>query len=165
MASSFDDTFGDLMISTTAVSFTNESLQNSSPTSTNLFGKIYYPTIACVGIIGNISNIIIMSRPSMRKYSSSIYLLGLAVADILVVTFGATLKYSVFKAWVVTSPRWFHEYLCVYNSWLIVSSNRLTWLITMAFTVERFIVVAFPMKYKRIILSVKNTKVILYCNF
>ena len=72
--------------------------------------QVYYPAVVVVGITGNILNIIIMTRPSMINYSSTIYLLGLAVADITVLIFQTTFKYIVYKGWHVVNPRGFHVF-------------------------------------------------------
>ena len=123
----------------------------------SLFSKIYYPVLTSVGLVGNVFNIIIMSSDVMLKHSSSINLLGLAVADILSLIF-YTFKYAVYKAWAVIEPHEFHVYLCVYNNWLLVAANRVTFFITIAFTIERFLAVSFPIKYKAWC-SVRKTKV------
>ena len=110
--------------------------------------KIYFPIVVVVGLSGNIINLIILSQRQLIGLSSSIYLIGLAISDILVLIFQATFKYILYKAFKVTNPLWLFSFLCIYNHWLLVGAIRASFGITVAFTIERWISITFPIRGK-----------------
>ncbi|ELU10700.1 hypothetical protein CAPTEDRAFT_191066 [Capitella teleta] len=119
------------------------SERRSGPIQT--FSQVYYVCLATIGISGNILNLAVMSKSSMSALSSTVYLKGLAVADILALIFQSILKYTVFKAYSVHNPPAFHVYLCVYNNWVLVGAVRTTFWITVGFTIERYVAIAHPL--------------------
>lgn len=110
------------------------------------------PIIITIGTIGNIFSFIVMLQREMRQTSTFFYLAALAVAD-TVVLFMSALKtwirlFSGFEMLHISSAScktfMFFTYLSLHlSAWLIV-----------AVTVERFIVVWFPLKAT----SICNTK-------
>lgn len=136
-----------LWLSATTASF-HEEIEDDGGGGIELkeyFGRIYYPIVVTIGIGGNIFNIIILSNKAMTKYSCTQYLLGLACADILVLTFQTTFKYVLQKSWQITEPREFHVYLCVFNNWILIGAVRTTFWVTVGFTIERYIAIAHPL--------------------
>ncbi|KAL3314125.1 hypothetical protein Ciccas_007263, partial [Cichlidogyrus casuarinus] len=114
---------------------------------TLVFGKVLSSIFASVGIITNFISIIVLCKPKMRS-STNTYLRAIAVADLLfcIAHFPMSLRmyeqfsrsYGFMIAYVVFC--WFHD-LC---------SSIVAWLTT-AFTIERFIVIRYPMVVKKFI--------------
>ena len=113
-----------------------------------LVAKIYFPIVTALGITGNSFNLMILSRKKLIVQSSSIYLIGLAIVDILVLIFQAFFKYVLYKAFGVEEPFWLFLYLCVYNHWALVGAIRSSYWVTVAFTIERWITISFPVQGK-----------------
>jgi hypothetical protein len=122
--------------------------------------------VCCVGIIGNIINIIVLSRKMMvKKSNTSIYLTALAIVDIIVTV--ATLPISVGR--IMELPelsryQGFYAYFIVY----IYPCQRMfhdtaNW-ITVALTVERYIAISLPLFYKSIC-SPSRARLIIFAIF
>ncbi|ELT92370.1 hypothetical protein CAPTEDRAFT_191249 [Capitella teleta] len=135
----------------TEIPFTEVTIWGITETRTpsNLFGKIYYSLVVFVGLVGNTLNLVILSKRNLTLFSSTVYLIGLACADILVLIFQTTLKYVVYKSWVVTGPHEFMNFVCVYNNWILIGAVRASFWITVGFTIERYIAIAHPLWGKR----------------
>lgn len=114
-------------------------------TTLDILGKVYYPCVIVTGIIGNVINMAVLSRPALIKHSSNVYLLGLAIADLLVLVFQVNFKYAVYKAYHVTRPRDFFAFLCVYNQGILIGAVRTSFWITVALSVDRYIAVSHPL--------------------
>lgn len=107
----------------------------------DFFHQYYIPSIILLGLIGNLLSCIVFLNTHLRIRSSSYYLAALATADftflvtLLLVWFNNTLGWKVFNkdGWCET---------LVYVS--AVCSSLSVWLIV-AFTVERFIAVQYPL--------------------
>ncbi len=111
--------------------------------------------LVIVGLIGNGFSVLVFTSREMRAISSNFYLLMLAVSDSLYLL-------SVFLAKVLTHLRCFHmkdTLADIYNRshimckllqfFLDVFSDYSTCLI-LVFTIERFIAVSIPLKFKEI---------------
>lgn len=107
----------------------------------DFFHQYYIPSIILLGLIGNLLSCIVFLNTHLRIRSSSYYLAALATADftflvtLLLVWLNNTLGWKVFNkdGWCET---------LVYVS--AVCSSLSVWLIV-AFTVERFIAVQYPL--------------------
>ena len=62
--------------------------------------KIVPVTLLTIGTVGNILNIIVLSRRQMRKYSTTIYLLFLAVSDMFML-WGSISRQILITVWHV----------------------------------------------------------------
>lgn len=112
----------------------------------SIFSKVYYVTTATLGLIFNILNIFILTRSRMIKHSSSVFLLGVSVADLLTVLFQIIFKYIVYGILKVRTPEWFFVFLCVYNHWLIVAMIRSSFFILLSFTILRYVSIKYSVK-------------------
>lgn len=107
----------------------------------DFFHQYYIPSIILLGLVGNLLSCIVFLNTHLRIRSSSYYLAALATADfgflvtLLLVWLNNTLGWKVFNkdGWCET---------LVYVS--AVCSSLSVWLIV-AFTVERFIAVQYPL--------------------
>nr|XP_034195962.1 thyrotropin-releasing hormone receptor-like [Osmia lignaria]XP_034195964.1 thyrotropin-releasing hormone receptor-like [Osmia lignaria]XP_034195965.1 thyrotropin-releasing hormone receptor-like [Osmia lignaria]XP_034195966.1 thyrotropin-releasing hormone receptor-like [Osmia lignaria] len=107
----------------------------------DFFHQYYIPSIILLGLVGNLLSCVVFLNTHLRIRSSSYYLAALATADfgflvtLLLVWLNNTLGWKVFNkdGWCET---------LVYVS--AVCSSLSVWLIV-AFTVERFIAVQYPL--------------------
>ncbi|KAL8582417.1 hypothetical protein ACOMHN_057644 [Nucella lapillus] len=138
-----------------------EQILNEIPEYRLLKALMLYvpPVLIVLGTLGNVFSFIILRRRAMVKVSSYHYLASLAVADSLVLYIG------LLRLWLaeVTGTA-FHDgsqWLCkVTVSLSYTASDLSVWLI-IAVTVERYIVVCFPLKASRMITTARAKKVIL----
>ncbi|XP_043584033.1 thyrotropin-releasing hormone receptor-like [Bombus pyrosoma] len=107
----------------------------------DFFHQYYIPSIILLGLVGNLLSCVVFLNTHLRIRSSSYYLAALATADfgflvtLLLVWLNNTLGWKVFnkEGWCET---------LVYVS--AVCSSLSVWLIV-AFTVERFIAIQYPL--------------------
>lgn len=115
-------------------------------TTLNLVLERYvYPIIFTLGMAGNLVSFFIWIQPKMRN-SCGYYFASLAIAEILVLVVHVPFSTvpSVFKAlWLKNST------MCEVFSVLFVASECWTIYLLMAMTVDRFIIVCYPMKKHR----------------
>ena len=118
------------------------------------------PIIIVLGTFGNVFSFIILRRRAMVKVSSYHYLASLAVADTLVLYIG------LLRLWLgeLTGSD-FHDssdWVCKLTvSFGYTASDLSVWLI-IAVTVERYIVVCFPLKASSMINTSRAKKVIIF---
>lgn len=115
----------------------------------------YTPALVLVGSIGNILSVIVFFRTKLRKLSSSYYLAALAISDtcFLCVTFVSWLNYIDIDIYSRNYYCQFFTYVCSLCSFLSV------WFVV-AFTVERFIAVLYPLK-RQTMCTVKRACIVL----
>ncbi|KAL8582770.1 hypothetical protein ACOMHN_021882 [Nucella lapillus] len=118
------------------------------------------PILIVVGTLGNVFSFIILRRRAMAKVSSYLYLASLAVADSLVLYIG------LLRLWMgeVTGTDFHYatDWLCKLTiSFGYMASDLSVWLI-IAVTVERYIVVCFPLKASTMINTTRAKKVIAF---
>lgn len=123
----------------------------------DFFHLYYIPFIILIGFIGNFLSCIVFLNTHLKMRSSSYYLAALATADfgflvsLLLVWLNSTLGWRVFNkdGWCET---------LVYAS--AVCSSLSVWLIV-AFTVERFIAVQYPL-HRPHICTIARAKTIIF---
>lgn len=102
------------------------------------------PVLIILGTFGNVVSFIVLRRRAMSKVSSYLYLASLAIADSLVLYIG------LLRLWLdeLTGVNFQDnsEWLCKLTMFLgYLASDLSVWLI-IAVTVERYIVVCFPLR-------------------
>ncbi|XP_045156698.1 probable G-protein coupled receptor 139 [Mercenaria mercenaria] len=118
----------------------------SNPTYKLALGLLMWllPIIITVGTIGNIFSFIVMLQREMRQTSTFFYLAVLAIADTIV------LFMSAFKTWfrLCSGFEMLHisDASCKLFTFLTYFSLHMSAWLIVAVTVERFIVVWFPLK-------------------
>ncbi|XP_041360509.1 FMRFamide receptor-like [Gigantopelta aegis] len=118
--------------------------------------KVLVPVVVCLGVLGNVLNMVILTRRSMKS-STNCYLTALAAFDTLYLVFSLTLSfkhYSTFSR--IPSYVYWYPYGRVFTD----MSANVSVLLTVTFTVERYIGVCLPMK-GRILCTVQRAKVII----
>ncbi|XP_049314653.1 cysteinyl leukotriene receptor 1 [Bactrocera dorsalis] len=101
----------------------------------------YVPALVIAGTIGNILSVFVFSTTKLRKLSSSIYLAALAISDTCFL-WGLAVQWMNFLDVDVYNRDFFCQFFTFLSNWACFCS---AWFVV-AFTVERFIAVAFPLK-------------------
>ena len=116
--------------------------------SSVIIWKVVPPMLILLGTIGNILSILVLTRRSLRKSTTSLFLTVLACSDLLVLYSG------LLRQWVLyvfeTDVRHVCEVGCKLNIWLVYSSLDFSAWILMAVTIERVISVWLPHRVRTI---------------
>jgi hypothetical protein len=108
--------------------------------------QIVSPFLISFGTIGNILSIIVLSKPKFHRWASSVYLIGLAIADMCVLYVG------LLRQWIKytfdSDIRSVHPVLCKLHWWLMYTCADVpVWILT-AITIERLISTLYPCQSK-----------------
>lgn len=110
--------------------------------------QIVSPILIIFGTTGNVISILVMSQKKFSRWSSSIFLIGLAVADLSVLYVG------LLRQWVIYMFGWdfrsSHPVVCKVHWWLVYVCADIPVLILTAITVERLISTLCPFRSKKI---------------
>ena len=136
-----------------------------------LLFDIVLPILLVLGTVGNVLSIIVLSRPSMKKSVSTTFLLGLSVADLMV------LYVCLLRDWmryIIGDIRNVSSWTCKISFWLQYAFLDFSiWILT-SLTVERLISTLRPFANKiickkwhakRIILYLLVVDLIVHCHF
>lgn len=112
--------------------------------------EVLLPIAVLVGIVGNILILIVLPRRSMRS-SNTCFLIGIAVADLMVLVIQVPSLFKRITA-VAENPNFalFHRYYSIPRYVLTNTFLTCTGWLTVAVTAERFIVIRFPLSARRI---------------
>lgn len=120
--------------------------------------EVVSPVLIILGTIGNILSIIILSSRKFNRWSSTVYLLGLAGADLAVLYIGLLRQWI--KYLLNSDIRSVNTFFCKTHWWLMYScADNSVWILT-AITVERLISTLCPYKSKSIC-TIKRAKIVL----
>lgn len=119
----------------------NNTILNYAESIGDILVFYYTPMIVFVGIIGNILSVLVFFRTKLRKLSSSYYLAALGMSDtcFLVLSFITWLNFVDIN---LTN----HNVACQLYYYLQGVCSFLSVWYVVAFTVERFIAVLYPLK-------------------
>lgn len=117
----------------------------------------YTPGLVLVGSIGNILSVLVFFKTKLRKLSSSFYLAALGISDtcFLIGAFISWLNYVNIKIYN-------QEYYCQFFTYFSGLCSFLSVWFVVAFTVERFIAVLYPLK-RQTMCTVRRAKIVLCC--
>lgn len=115
----------------------------------------YTPFLVFFGSIGNILSVIVFFKTKLRKLSSSYYLAALGISDtcFLLGAFASWLNY-------VNINIYNREYYCQFFTYISGLCSFLSVWFVVAFTVERYIAVLYPLKLQTMC-TVKRTCMVL----
>lgn len=120
--------------------------------------NIYFtPVIIVIGVTGNLMSFLVFTTTHLRRQSSSVYLASLAMADIgflcsLFIVWLSWIKVNIFHMVVWCQSVVYLSYVCTFLSvWYVVS-----------FTVERYIIVWYPLRKDRLC-TTRRARVVVTC--
>lgn len=101
----------------------------------------YTPALVFVGSIGNILSVIVFFKTKLRKLSSSYYLAALGISD-------TCFLLGAFVSWLnyININIYNKNYYCQFFTYMSGLCSFLSVWFVVAFTVERFIAVLYPLK-------------------
>lgn len=101
----------------------------------------YTPALVLIGSIGNILSVIVFFRTKLRKLSSSYYLAALGISD-------TCFLFGAFVSWLnyININIYNKDYYCQFFTYVSGLCSFLSVWFVVAFTVERFIAVLYPLK-------------------
>ncbi|CAJ0607432.1 unnamed protein product [Cylicocyclus nassatus] len=105
--------------------------------------SIAYSIIIFVGLVGNVCTCIVIWNNQCMHTQTNIYLASLAVTDLLLLFIGLPLE--VVKAY---QPFTFGELVCTWRMYLVRSNSVASIFLISALTVERWLAVKFPFRYR-----------------
>lgn len=107
----------------------------------DLLTHYYTPALVLIGSIGNILSVIVFFKTKLKKLSSSYYLAALGISDtcFLVGAFVSWLNY-------ININIYNKNYYCQFFTYMSGLCSFLSVWFVVAFTVERFIAVLYPLK-------------------
>ncbi|XP_043650804.1 galanin-like G-protein coupled receptor npr-9 isoform X1 [Drosophila teissieri] len=119
--------------------------------------QYYIPVVCCTGSIGNILSVFVFFRTKLRKLSSSFYLAALAVSDTCFLA-------GLFAQWLnfLNVDIYNRNYFCQFFTFSSYLASFCSVWFVVAFTVERFIAVIYPLK-RQTMCTVRRAKIVLFC--
>lgn len=101
----------------------------------------YTPTLVLFGSIGNVISVIVFFKTKLRKLSSSYYLAALGITD-------TCFLFGAFVSWLnyLDINIYNRNYYCQFFTYLSGLCSFLSAWFVVAFTVERYIAVLYPLK-------------------
>lgn len=139
----------------TSTNVISETDENETVLMALILHSYYTPSIVVIGSIGNILSVVIFFRLKMRKLSSSFYLAALGISDTIFLLSNSSnwaMEHGIEKLINL-------ELFCKVTNYLCGVSSVLSSWFVVAFTLERFIVVLYPLK-RQTICTVKRAKTI-----
>lgn len=112
------------------------------------FIRWFYLPIILIGTVANIINLVVFSRPYMRRLSTIVYLSALAIGDIINLYFELFRYWLEWMDWLIPPEHYFSDTYCKYGNYLGNASRDLTNWVVAIVTIERIVVLAFPLRAK-----------------
>lgn len=136
------------------------SLNSTQSVEIVLIIQMYYvPFIIVTGSIGNILSVIVFSKTNLKKFSSSYYLSALAASDTGFLTVLMFNWLSGLEVQLFNKPIWCQFFQFASALFIFLS----VWFVV-AFTVERFIAVMYPLK-RQTMCTITRAKTVLSALF
>jgi hypothetical protein len=122
---------------------------------------VIFPLLAVFGVSGNILSLIVLMQKRLFN-ATNVLLTGLAIADLLFLVACFIRKLTcVLETFGPAFVKWhvFHRYTTFL--YITISFSRISCILVVAISVERFIAVAFPLRMQNMITKVKMTVVVI----
>lgn len=133
----------------------NDAILKTVEVIGDLLSLYYIPIVAFSGSIGNILSVVVFFKTKLKKLSSSYYLAALAVSDTCFL-FSSLMQWMNFIGIGIYNM----NTGCQLLSFLSYLSSFLSVWFVVAFTVERFIAVMYPLK-RQSMCTVRRAKIVL----
>lgn len=115
----------------------------------------YTPALVLIGSIGNILSVLVFFKTKLRKLSSSYYLAALGISD-------TCFLIGLFISWLnfIDIDIYNNNIYCQFFTFFTALCSFLSVWLVVAFTVERFIAVLYPLK-RQTMCTVRRAKMVL----
>ena len=122
----------------------NQTMEDTGKEVAKIMWLVFPPIYIVIGTIGNCLAILVLTRKRVHATTSTIYLVALAVCDLIV------LYASLFSTWIfkLLKTTFKTSFGCKVVHWLDFSSRDCSVWILVAITVDRIIACSAPFKYK-----------------
>ncbi|VDI22133.1 Hypothetical predicted protein [Mytilus galloprovincialis] len=123
------------------------------PFVTLVRGLLSYGTafIIVLGLLFNLTSLLVLTRKHMRKSTMNLYLSALAIYDCLALTMNFMIGVLRGQNKHINKDFQDHEDLCKFHGVIVEVFNLLSIRIIVSFTIERFIMIKFPLKGKQLV--------------
>lgn len=121
----------------------------------NFLTLYYTPTLVCFGTIGNILSVLVFFKTKLRKLSSSYYLAALGISDTCFLI-GLLVPWLNFVNINIYNRNIYCQLFTYFSG---LTSFLSVWFVV-AFTVERFIAVLYPLR-RQTMCTVRRAKIVL----
>ncbi|KAL8576662.1 hypothetical protein ACOMHN_025137 [Nucella lapillus] len=126
-----------------------------------LIDRIYIPVVVVLGVMGNVLSFLTLVFSPLRNTSTCVYMAAIAVLDTVILV----LDLCVLLRGYMGHTRFYlsNDWACGFHNFLFYFAIHFDVLLLLAMTVDRFIVVKFPLKAPRMCTSksaVKATAII-----
>ena len=105
------------------------------------------PILLVIGTVGNSLSICVLLRKHMRKHSVSVYLVGVACADLGVLYIGLLREWLMHL--IEIDLRKTNSFACRLQMWLQILAFTSTAWILAAYSIDRYLSIAWPLFAKR----------------
>ncbi|XP_052071430.1 G-protein coupled receptor 35-like [Mytilus californianus] len=122
------------------------------PFVTLVRGLLSYGTVFIIvlGLMFNLTSLLVLTRKHMRKSTMNLYLSALAIYDCLALTMNFMIGVLRGQNKHINKDFQDHEDLCKFHGVIVEVFNLLSIWIIVSFTIERFIMIKFPLKGKQL---------------
>jgi len=110
--------------------------------------QIMCPVLLILGTFGNVLSIIVLARPRFRRWASTVYLIGLSIADLCVLYIGLLRQW--FRYTFNNDVRELSSTLCKVHWWLMYCAADSSVWILVAITLERLVSTLCPYRSKQL---------------
>ena len=110
--------------------------------------RIYIPLVVSVGVVGNILCFVTLVFSSLRATSTCVYMAAIAVLDCVILVLDLCVLIRGFLGHTEFYLR--NDWACGFHNFLFYFSIHSDVLLLLAMTIDRFIVVRFPLKAQRL---------------
>lgn len=139
----------------------NIMTQKMSDDITSFLGIYVFPVLTILGIVGNGMSIIVLMQKKMRDSTTSIVLAGLAFSDMMFLIFNAIRKSTaIVERYDQTAADTFNATTFYYLFYLKTAFSRVSTMLVVVISTERFIAVLFPFKVKMLVTRTRMTLVV-----
>ncbi|XP_071940950.1 neuropeptides capa receptor-like [Antedon mediterranea] len=123
---------------------------------------IFLPIVVFIGIVGNASTIIVLSTNVRMRNSLNIYLVNLAISDLIFLIIASTFMWvNIIKSdlHLYHDNSWCSVEYCKFNTFLVDSVYQLSATLTFAISAERFVAITQPLKYRAYVSKKRTMKI------
>ncbi|XP_033749286.1 growth hormone secretagogue receptor type 1-like [Pecten maximus] len=118
------------------------------------------PILLVLGTVTGVINLMVLTRRKIRKNSSAMFFIALAVADLIVLHTGLTRQWLIYS--FDLDIRMKNNFLCKTNYFIVYLSLQMSSWTLVLITIERMIVVQFPYKAKVLCTRTRALSAILF---